>query len=446
MSSKAKEGLLKRIKDSGVKLITLQFVDIFGTAKGFTIPTEHLEESLSGLGFDGSSIEGFVRIYESDMLAIPDLTTFRVLPWRPQEKKEGRIICDLYRPEGRPFEGDPRYILKKTLEEAEASGFVYNVGPELEFFLFKVDEAHQLKPAPHDMGSYFDLSPLDISLDIRREATFALQEMGLDVERGHHEVAPGQHEIDFKFTDALTTADNVITYKSILKAVASDHDLLATFMPKPIAGINGSGMHTHQSLCDAKTGRNAFFDPGDEYSLSELAYRFIGGQLKHAREMSLVLSPTTNSYKRLVPGYEAPTYICWGRRNRSALIRVPEYHPGREKETRLELRCPDPSCNPYLALTVMLKAGLDGIKSKIQPPNPVEEDVYEFDERKLAKFYIETLPSSLGEAIEEFEKSKLMREALGEFTFRKYIEAKKKEWNEYNTQVTGWELKKYLDL
>ena len=446
MSSETEEKFLEKIKDSGVKLIALQFVDIFGTVKGFTIPTEHLEEALSGVGFDGSSIEGFVRIYESDMLAIPDLTTFRVLPWRPHEKKEGRIICNLYRPGGKPFEGDPRYILKKALEEAEASKFIYNVGPELEFFLFKVDEAHQIKPAPHDTGGYFDLSPLNIALDVRREATFLLQEMGLDIEMSHHEVAPGQHEIDFKFTDALTAADNVITYKSVIKAVASNHGLITTFMPKPLLGIEGSGMHTHQSLYRMKTGRNAFFDPEDEYNLSKLAYHFIGGQLKHAREMSLVLSPTTNSYKRLVPGYEAPVYICWGRRNRSALIRVPEYHPGKEKETRIELRCPDPSCNPYLAFVVMLKAGLDGIKNKIEPPNPVEEDVYGFDDRTLAKFYIEKLPSSLGEAIEEFDKSELMREALGEFTFRKYLDAKKKEWDEYNIQVTEWELKKYLHL
>ena len=446
MSSETEEKFLEKIKDSGVKLIALQFVDIFGTVKGFTIPTEHLEEALSGVGFDGSSIEGFVRIYESDMLAIPDLTTFRVLPWRPHEKKEGRIICNLYRPGGKPFEGDPRYILKKALEEAEASKFIYNVGPELEFFLFKVDEAHQIKPASHDTGGYFDLSPLNIALDVRREATFLLQEMGLDIEMGHHEVAPGQHEIDFKFTDALTAADNVITYKSVIKAVASNHGLITTFMPKPLLGIEGSGMHTHQSLYRAKTGRNAFFDPEDKYNLSKLAYHFIGGQLKHAREMSLVLSPTTNSYKRLVPGYEAPVYICWGRRNRSAMIRVPEYHPEKEKETRIELRCPDPSCNPYLAFVVMLKAGLDGIKNKIEPPNPVEEDVYGFDDRKLAKFYIEKLPSSLGEAIEEFDKSELMRKALGEFTFRKYLDAKKKEWDEYNLQVTEWELKKYLHL
>lgn len=446
MSSETEKKLLEKIKDSGVKLIALQFVDIFGTVKGLTIPIEHLEEALSGVGFDGSSIEGFVRIYESDMLAIPDLTTFRVLPWRPHEKKEGRIICDLYRPGGKPFEGDPRYILKKALEEAEASKFTYNVGPELEFFLFKVDEVHQIKPAPHDTGGYFDLSPLNIALDVRREATFILQEMGVDIEMSHHEVAPGQHEIDFKFTDALTAADNVITYKTVIKTVASNHGLIATFMPKPIFGIAGSGMHTHQSLYRAKTRRNAFFEPEDEYNLSELAYHFIGGQLKHAREMSLVLSPTTNSYKRLVSGYEAPVYICWGRRNRSALIRVPEYHPGKEKEARIELRCPDPSCNPCLAFAVMLKAGLYGIKNKIEPPNPVEEDVYGFDDRKLAKFYIEKLPSSLGEAIEEFEKSELMREALGEFTFRKYLEAKKEEWNEYNVQVTEWELKKYLHL
>jgi len=442
-----KKRVLEEVKKFDVRLIVLQFVDILGATKSLTIPVEQLEKALNdGVGFDGSSIEGFVRIYESDMVSMPDPSTFRVLPWRPHEKGEGRIICDIQRPGGEPFEGDPRYILKRTLKELRKEGYVYNTGPELEFFLLRTNEEPQVKPVPHDVGGYFDFSPLDKASDVRRDAIFALKEVGLDIEMSHHEVAPGQHEIDFKFEDALTTADNVITYKNAIKATALTHGLHATFMPKPFLGLNGSGMHTHQSLYEVKTGKNAFYDPKDKYNLSALAYHCIGGQLKHSREMSAVLAPTTNSYKRLVPGYEAPVYICWGRRNRSALIRVPEYFPGKEREIRAELRCPDPACNPYLAFAVMLKAGMDGVKRKIEPPAPVEEDVYEFDDRKLAKFYIKTLPASLGEAIAEFEKSELMKETLGEFAFEKYLTAKKAEWNEYRMQVTEWELKTYLKL
>lgn len=442
-----KKEVLEEVKKHDVRLIALQFVDVLGVTKSLTIPVECLEKALNeGIGFDGSSIEGFVRIYESDMVAMPDPSTFRILPWRPQEKREARIICDILRPGGEPFEGDPRYILKKTLKELSEEGYIYNTGPELEFFLLRTDGEPQVKPVPHDVGSYFDFSPLDKASDVRRDAIFALKEVGLEIEMSHHEVAPGQHEIDFKFEDALTTADNVITYKNAIKATAMAHGLYATFMPKPFFGMNGSGMHVHQSLFKIDNSKNAFYDPHDKYNLSPLAYYFIGGQLAHAREMSAVLASTTNSYKRLVPGYEAPVYICWGRRNRSALIRVPEYFPGNEKEIRAELRCPDPSCNPYLAFAVMLKAGMDGIKRKIQPPDPVEEDVYEFDDRKLAKFYIKMLPASLGEAITEFEKSKLMKETLGEFAFERYLTAKKTEWNEYRIQVTEWELKTYLKL
>jgi glutamine synthetase len=439
--------VLKECEENDVQLITLQFVDIFGVPKSVTIDRMHLERALiEGIGFDGSSVQGFARIFESDMIAKPDSSTFRILPLRAAEKREARIICDILRPGGQPFEGDPRYILKKALREAEDLGFIFNTGPELEFFLLRTENDFTKKIDPHDAGGYFDLMPLDLASDFRREAFFMLQQMGIEVEMSHHEVAPGQHEIDFKFADALITADNVITYKNVIKALARADNLLATFMPKPIFGENGSGMHVNQSLFGIKTGKNAFFDPDDDYSLSDEAYYFIGGQLKHIRSMAAILAPTVNSYKRLVVGYEAPVYICWGRRNRSALIRIPEYHPGMEMATRAELRCPDPSCNPYLAFAVMLKAGLDGIKNKTTPPDSVEEDVYDFDDNKLAKFYIKTLPTSLKEAIEEFEKSPLMKDTIGEFTYNKYIEAKKKEWNEYRLHVSKWEIEKYLRI
>jgi glutamine synthetase len=412
LTSEIEASVLQKCKKNDVRLIILEFVDILGTPKSVTIPMEHLEEALAnGIGFDGSSVEGFVRIHESDMIAMPDPSTFRIIPWRPTERREARIICDIYRPGGQPFEGDPRNILKKVLKEAEELGFIYNTGPELEFFLFKTEDGYKIKKEPHDTGGYFDYSPLDMASDIRREATFNLQEMGLDVEMCHHEVAPGQHEIDFKFSDALISADNVITYKNTLKATALNHGLYATFMPKPIFGENGSGMHVHQSLFK-ETGGNAFFDLDDKYKLSDVA----------------------------------PVYICWGRRNRSALIRVPEYFPGMERATRAELRCPDPSCNPYLAFAVMLKAGLNGIKNEVQPPNPVEEDVYDFDDKTLAEFYIQTLPSSLEEAIREFETNALMKETLGEYTFNVYLNAKKKEWDEYRLNVSQWELNRYLRM
>ena len=444
-NEEAKTSMLKEVKKSDIKMIVLQFVDILGAVKSVTIPVQHLEKALEqGHPFDGSSIEGFVRVYESDLIAMPDPTTFRILPWR--ERKEARIICDIQRPGGEPFEGDPRFILRKALRELRGEGLTYNTGPELEFFLFRTDEASRTKVVPHDMGGYFDFSPLDRASDVRRDATFMLQRMGFNIEMNHHEVAPGQQEIDFKFEDALTSADMVITFKTVVKAVALSHGLHATFMPKPLFGQNGSGMHVHQSLFYSKKNRNAFFDPNDEYNLSKTAYHFIAGQLKNIREISGILTPTVNSYKRLVTGYEAPVYICWGRRNRSALIRIPEYFPGNENAMRAELRCPDPSCNPYLAFATMLKAGLAGIKNGIEPPTPVEEDVYGFDDDKLRQFYIKTLPSSLGEAIEEMKQSELLRETLGAFTFGKYIEAKKKEWKEYQLQVSDWEIKRYLCL
>jgi len=410
--------------------------------KSVTISPRELRDCLNnGKWFDGSSVEGFTRIHESDMMLIPDTSTYILLPWLRDEKKVGRMICDVYNPDKTPFLGDPRYALKRVQKKAKEKGFFYHVGPEIEFFLFKSRENRTY----HDTAGYFDFSPRDMATDIRAVIVSTLEGLGINVEMTHHEVAPSQHEIDIEYGEALTTADKVMILKQAIKTVANNRGLHATFMPKPIFGINGSGMHTHQSLFD-KNGRNLFYDKKDKYKLSSWAYYFMGGQLKHIREIAAILCPTVNSYKRLVRGYEAPIYICWGQRNRSALIRVPRYSEGRERSTRLELRCPDPSCNPYLAFAVMLAAGLKGIEEKIEPPDPVEEDVYGFDDRKLAKFYIKTLPEDLEEAIEEFRKSKLMRETLGEHVFNKYLETKTVEWNEFQKSITDWELEKYKDL
>jgi len=442
-----KESVMEKVKQDDVKFINLQFTDILGAIKSVTIPVEMLEESLErGTWFDGSSIEGFARIHESDMILRPDLSTYAVLPWRPKESAEARFICDVHKPNGKPFEGDPRYILKQAIEKAEKMGFVYNTGPELEFFLFRTDNGKLLGAVPHDTGGYFDYSARDLATDVRRDIVLSLESFGMSAEMSHHEVAAGQHEIDVKYSDALKSADNVITLKQTIKAHASLHELYASFMPKPIFGINGSGMHVHQSLFYKKTGDTAFFDAKDPYKLSKAAYGFIAGQLEHAREFSGVVAPTVNSYKRLVPGYEAPVYICWGSINRSALIRIPAYSQGREKSMRAELRCPDPSCSPYLAFAVMLLSGLDGIKRKLNPGKPIEEDVYEFDDSKLKQLYIDTLPGSLGDAIEEMEKSKLVKEALGDHTYKNFIRAKRMEWNEFRIQVTEWELKKYFEI
>jgi glutamine synthetase len=439
-----KARVLEEAKKKNVKFVEIQFTDMLGVIKSVTIPVEMLEESLErGTWFDGSSIEGFARICESDMFLKPDPATFAILPWRPKDKATARVIADVYEANGKPFEGDPRYILKRAVEEARSMGYEYNTGPELEFFLFKKDNG-TIAAVPHDIAAYFDFSPRDLASDVRRDIILSLEELGMEVEMSHHEVAAGQHEIDFRYGHAVPTADNALTFKYTVKAVASMHDLYATFMPKPIFGINGSGMHVHQSLF--KGDRNMFFDASDKYKLSDVAYGFIAGQLEHVREMSAVLSPTVNSYKRLVPGYEAPVYICWGQRNRSALIRVPRFSPGREKSTRAELRCPDPSCNPYLTFAVMLRAGLDGIKRKLRPPEPVEEDVYHFDDAKLASKNIATLPGSLEEALEEFSKSKLMKETLGKHTYERYLEAKEEEWDSYRINVTEWELKRYLEV
>ena len=437
-----KEKIVEKVKREKIEFIDLMFSDLSGRLKSVTISPRELRDCLdNGKWFDGSSIEGFTRIHESDMMLIPDLSTYILLPWPRDGKKVARLICDVYDPDNTPFLGDPRYTLKRIQEKAREKGYFYYVGPEFEFFLFRSKENRTY----HDTAGYFDFSPRDMATNIRAVIVSTLEKLGINVEMTHHEVAPSQHEIDIEYGEALSTADEVMVLKQAIKTVANSKDLYATFMPKPIFGINGSGMHTHQSLLD-KNGENLFYDKKDKYKLSSLAYYFMGGQLKHIREIAAILCPTVNSYKRLVRGYEAPIYICWGQRNRSALIRVPRYTEGRERSTRLELRCPDPSCNPYLAFAVMLAAGLKGIEEKIEPPDPVEEDVYGFDDRKLAKFYIKTLPEDLGEAIEEFKRSKLMKETLGEHVFNKYLEIKTTEWSEFQKSVTDWELERYRDL
>ncbi|MFH1642498.1 MAG: glutamine synthetase family protein [Nanoarchaeota archaeon] len=445
MSEKIKK-VMDKAKQDDVRFVQLQFTDIYGTIKSVTIPIHKLDESLEkGTWFDGSSIEGFTRIAESDMFLKPDPETYALLPWETGEGATARFICDIYTPDGEPFEGDPRYILKKALKEAEEMGYEYNVGPELEFFLFLPRENGELIPVTHDKAGYFDFSPRDLAVQVRKDIIMALESMGLEVEMSHHEVAPGQHEIDFKYGPALKQADRAITFKHVVKSISQKHGLYATFMPKPLFGVNGSGMHVHQSLFDIKSAKNAFFKADDKYKLSDLAKSFIAGQLSHVKAISAVTAPTVNSYKRLVPGYEAPVYICWAQKNRSALIRIPRYSVGREQATRAELRCPDPSCNPYMAFAVMLKSGLDGIKKKLVPPTPVEEDVYKFDAAKRETHKIDTLPGSLGDAVSELKKDKVIQEALGKHTYPIYISAKTAEHDDYRIQVTQWELDKYFD-
>ena len=442
-----KRKILEQVKADGVRFVQLQFTDIHGNIKAVTIPVHKLSEALeNGIWFDGSSIEGFTRIAESDMYLKPDSKTYAILPWEPEDKKVARFICDAYMPDGKPFEGDPRYILKRALAEATELGFEYNVGPELEFFLFKTNENGKAIPVPHDSASYFDYSPKDLAGNIRAEIISALEALGLEVEMSHHEVAPGQHEIDFKYGSALKQADRCIAFKNAAKSIATKHNLFASFMPKPIFGENGSGMHVHQSLFNLKTNKTMMFDKNDKYKLSKIAKSFIAGQLKYIKEISAIVAPTVNSYKRLVPGYEAPVYICWAQKNRSALIRIPHYSPGREQATRVELRCPDPSCNPYLAFAVMLKAGLQGVKDNLELSKPVEEDVYKFGLSDLQKYKISTMPESLIEAVCELKKSKLAREVLGKHTFDVYVAAKENEYNDFRIQVTQWELNKYLEV
>jgi glutamine synthetase len=439
------QDVLNRAKADSVRFLNLQFTDILGAIKSITIPTGCLEEALDrGVWFDGSSIEGFARIYESDMVLRPDPTTYCVLPWSAPERRRARIICDLFAPDGSPFAGDPRAVLRRVLARAEQQGYVFNTGPELEFFLFKKDGDFPTQPVPHDVGGYFDFSPRDEAQQVRGDIMLALDEMGIEVEASHHEVAAGQHEIDFRYADALTSADHAVTVKYTVKAIAATHGLYATFMPKPIFGISGSGMHTHQSIFDM-AGNSLFYDPNDEYRLSKLAYHFIAGQLTHAQGLAAVVAPTVNSYKRLVPGYEAPAYICWAQINRSALIRIPRYSPGRESSTRVELRCPDASCNPYLAFAVMLAAGLDGIDKELTAPPPVNEDVYDFDEDDLRERSIGVLPGTLGEALRALSCDPVIRAALGEHVAQAFVRAKAAEWDDYRIRVTEWELERYLE-
>lgn len=442
-----KEKVLELASKRNVDFVSLQFTDMQGMGKNITILGENLEKAFDrGLWFDGSSIEGFARVAESDMHLRPDPSTFFVHPDKVEGKTFATVICDIYKPDNTPFDGDPRHILKNVLEESKKMGYTFEVGPELEFFIFEKDEKGIPRPVPQDQGGYFDLESLDLASDVRTAIIEASKSTSLEIEASHHEVAPGQHEIDFKYSEALTMADNVVTYKNLAKSVAAKFGYFASFMPKPIAGIAGSGMHAHLSLFDFKKKVNAFYGPDNEYNLSKLALYFMGGLLKFAREISGVIAPTVNSYKRLVPGYEAPVYVSWARKNRSALVRVPECRAGKKSGTRLELRCPDPSCNPYLAFAVMLKAGLIGIKEKIEPPKPVEEDVFEFDDAKLKKYYIKTLPGSLKEAVDEMEKGRVVKETLGQETFQKYIFAKKQEWDSYRTSVTDWEIRRYLPV
>jgi len=437
--------ILTRAQADGVSFISLQFTDLFGTVKNVTIPVGRLATALDqGINFDGSSIEGFARIAESDMVLRPDPSTYAVLPWTAAPERIARLICDVYDTQGQPFAGDPRRVLKGALAQAREMGFGFNTGPEVEFFLFKMDGQPQVTPVPQDVGSYFDFSPPDLASQVRNRIAQALLSMGIEVEATHHECGPGQHEVDFHYADALASADAVVTLRYTIKAVAQGNGLYATFMPKPLLGIAGSGMHTHQSLSDAN-GRNVFYDPQDAYHLSREAYNFIAGQMAHARALAAVVAPTVNSYKRLVPGYEAPAYICWGQVNRSALIRIPGYLPGLGKDAaRCELRCPDPSANPYLAFAAMLATGLDGIRRDLLPPPPVEENVYEFDSRQLQLHDIAALPGTLEEALQEMEKDEVIAEVFGEHTFRRYLEAKRQEWDEYRIQVSSWELNRYL--
>jgi glutamine synthetase len=440
METNEKKQLIEKARNLGVKFIRLQFSDIFGVLKNVAITLEQLDKALEGeLMFDGSSIHGFARIEESDMYLRPDLKTFAVFPWRPREGGVARLICDVYNPDGTPFEGDPRYVLKKVLAEAAEMGYTMQVGPELEFFLFNVDKDGRPTLETHDSAGYFDLAPVDLGENARRAMVLTLEEMGFEIEASHHEVAPGQHEIDFKYSDALDVADKIMTFKMVVRTTAQRHGLHATFMPKPVFGINGSGMHMNQSLF--LDGKNAFYDPSTPDQLSETAKYYIGGLIKHARSFAAITNPTVNSYKRLVPGYEAPVYIAWSGRNRSPLIRIPAK---RGSSTRIELRNPDPSCNPYLAIAVALKAGLDGIKNKILPPPPTNQNIYHMTAAERKEQNIDSLPASLKEALQELEKNDVIKSALGGHVYEKFVEAKELEWDRFRIQIHPWEINEYL--
>ncbi len=435
------EDVFRIVKDKEISFVQIWFTDILGVLKSFSIRPSELEEAMSeGMGFDGSSIEGFSRIEESDMIAKPDPCTFQVLPWRPDEKPVARMFCDILQPDGSPYPGDPRYAMKRMLAKAAEKGYTSYLGPELEFFYFADNAGTEVL----DQGGYFDAPPLDMGNDLRRATIFALEKMGVRIEYSHHEVAASQHEIDMRYDEAMRMADKTMTMKATVKAVAMINGVYATFMPKPIFGINGSGMHTHQSLFLGN--KNAFHDANDKYNLSAIGKNYIAGLLKHAREITGICSQWVNSYKRLVPGYEAPVYVAWSRRNRSALVRVPMYKPGKEAATRCEYRAPDPACNPYLAFTVMLAAGLKGIEKNYTLPEPVEVDIYHMTAAERQKLKIQELPGSLHEAIVEVEKSALVKEALGDHIFNKFLENKKIEWDAYRMNVSDYEIERYLPI
>jgi len=438
---KKREDVLKVVKEQNVSFVQFWFTDVLGVQKIFSITPSELEEGMAeGMGFDGSSIQGFCRIEESDMIAMPDPTTFQILPYRPSERPVARMICDILNPNGTPYDGDPRYALKRILKKVNDMGYIFYVGPELEFFYF----ANDCSPEILDRGGYFDGLPVDRATDLRRQTIFALQDMGIRVEYSHHEVAPSQHEIDLRYDEALKMADKVMTYRTTVKEIARQNGVYATFMPKPIFGQNGSGMHTHQSLF--KGSKNAFFKGSDKYHLSDVAKQYIAGLMIHAPEITAVCNQWVNSYKRLVPGYEAPVYVSWARRNRSAMIRVPMYKPGKEKATRIEYRSPDPACNPYLAFAVMLAAGMQGIAKKHVLPEPVEEDIFEMDENAREKAGITSLPGSLYEALLAVSKSSLVKETLGDHIFNKFIENKKVEWDRFRIHVSQFEIDRYLPM
>jgi glutamine synthetase len=439
-SAEARKDALQKIKADGVEFLLLWFTDIEGHLKSFAVTPSEIEDALDdGMGFDGSSITGFNAIEESDMVAIPDPGTYRMMPWKEGETKVGRMICDVVTPDGEPYEGDPRYVLRLALERMKSMGFeTFNVGPELEYFLFKDDKGTETL----DEGGYFAMTTMDAASELRQETVRGLEQMGIPVEYVHHEVGPSQHEIDVRFAPALEMADHTLTYRLIVKEIAKKAGFHATFMPKPIFGENGSGMHTHQSLFN--DGRNAFFDGDDQWNLSEVGKAFIAGQLRHAREISAVFAQWVNSYKRLVPGYEAPVYVAWSRRNRSALIRIPLYKPGNEQATRAEIRCPDPACNPYLTFAALLHAGLEGIEQGYELPDPMETNLYHLTAEQRKERGITSLPETLGEAIDELSESALAKKALGPHIFDRYIELKRKEWDDYRVQLTEWERDRYL--
>jgi glutamine synthetase len=444
MSDDPRQALLRRAEEQRVAFVNLQFTDILGMVKNVTIPIQELPDALDhGVWFDGSSIEGFARIVESDMYLVPDPSTYALVPWDQHEGlATARLICNIYTPDGKPFAGDPRHVLAAVTRQAGEMGFAFNVAPEIEFFLFKTDAEGRTLPLPHDHAGYFDVST-DLATLIRRQMVRALQTLDITVEAAHHEVAAGQHEIDLRYAEALRAADQTVTTRVALKAIAQLNGLHATFMPKPIAEVNGSGMHVHQSLVDIVTGRNAFADPNDPYGLSATARHFIAGLLAHARGMCIILAPLVNSYKRLVPGFEAPVYISWGRTNRSALVRVPRITAGREQSTRIELRCPDPSCNPYLAYAVMLAAGLDGIKRKLTLREAAEEDLFHVDPRARG---LEMLPTSLGSALDALRDDAVIQHALGPYIYERFVDAKQQEWESYRAYVSQWEVERYLSI